>query len=65
LAKDIVSERKFVYPNVDLNQIIKIFSQYNLRILPVVDKEKRPIGTITVDTVLSKIEERIRGNEAI
>ena len=65
LAKDIVSERKFVYPNVDLNQIIKIFSQYNLRILPVVDNEKKPIGTITVDTVLSKIEERIRGNEAI
>lgn len=65
LAKDIVSERKFVYPNVDLNQIIKIFSQYNLRILPVVDKEKRPIGAVTVDTVLSKIEERTRENEAI
>jgi len=65
LAKDIVSERKFVYPNVDLNQIIKIFSQYNLRILPVVDKEKKPIGTVTVDTILSKIEERVRANEAI
>ncbi len=65
LAKDIVSERKFVYPDVDLNQIIKIFSRYNLRILPVVDKEKKPIGTVTVDTVLSKIEERVRVNEAI
>lgn len=65
LAKDIVSERKFVYANVDLNQIIKIFSQYNLRILPVVDKEKKPIGTVTVDTVLSKIEERTRQNEFI
>lgn len=65
LAKDIVSERKFVYPNVDLNQIIKIFSQYNLRILPVVDKEKKPIGAVTVDTVLSKIEERTKENEAI
>ena len=65
LAKDIVSERKFVYPNVDLNQIIKIFSQYNLRILPVVDKEKKPIGTITIDAVLGKIEERIGINEAI
>lgn len=65
LAKDIVSERKFVYPNVDLNQIIKIFSQYNLRILPVVDKEKKPIGTVTVDTVLSKIEEKTNKDEYI
>jgi len=65
LAKDIVSERKFVYPNVDLNQIIKIFSQYNLRILPVVDKEKRPIGAVTVDTILSKIEERTNKDEYI
>jgi Mg/Co/Ni transporter MgtE len=65
LAKDIVSERKFVYPNVNLTQIIKIFSQYNLRILPVVDKEKRPIGAVTVDTILSKIEERTRENEDI
>jgi CBS domain-containing protein/sporulation protein YlmC with PRC-barrel domain len=65
LVKDIVSERKFVYPNVDLNQIIKIFSQYNLRILPVVDKEKKPIGAVTVDTVLSKIEEKTQEDEAI
>ncbi len=65
LVKDVVSERKFVYPNVDLNQIIKIFSQYNLRILPVVDKEKRPIGAVTVDTVLSKIEERTKKDEYI
>jgi len=65
LAKDIVSERKFVHPNVDLSQIIRIFSQYNLRTLPVVDKEKKPIGTVTVDAVLSKIEERIGINEAI
>jgi CBS domain-containing protein/sporulation protein YlmC with PRC-barrel domain len=65
LAKDIVSERKFVHPNVDLNQIIKIFSQYNLRILPVVDKEKKPIGVVTVDTVLSKIEDKTQEDEAI
>lgn len=65
LVKDIVSERKFVYPDVDLNRIIKIFSQYNLRILPVVDKEKRPIGAVTVDTVLSKIEEKTQEDEAI
>jgi magnesium transporter len=65
LAKDIVSERKFVYPDVDLNHIIKIFSQYNLRILPVVNKEKKPIGVVTVDTVLSKIEERTKKDEYI
>ncbi len=65
LIKDIVSERKFVYGNVGLSRIIKLFSQYNLRVLPVVDKEKKPIGIVSVDTVLGKIEERTREDEVI
>ncbi len=63
LLKDIVSDRKFVYPNVDLNEVIKLFAQYNLRSLPVVDKEKKPIGVITTGVVLSKVQEKIRDNE--
>ncbi len=62
--KDVVSERKFVYPETDLNQVIRLFGQYNLRVLPVVDKtDKKPLGVITAGIVLSKIEERTRENE--
>ena len=65
LNKDIVSERKFVYPYVGFTKIIDIFSHYNLRMLPVVDKEKRPIGVITIDSLLTKIEESNKEDEAV
>jgi magnesium transporter len=63
LLKDIVIERKFVHPDVDFNQVIRLFGQYNLRVLPVVDKEKKPIGVITAGIVFSKVEEKTRENE--
>ncbi len=63
LLKDITTEKKFVYPDVDFNRVIKLFGQYNLRVLPVVDKEKKPIGVITAGIVLSKVEEQTRENE--
>lgn len=65
LLKDIVSDRKFVYPNADFNQVISLFGRYNLRVLPVVDKDKKPIGVITAGIVLSKIEERTKIDEII
>ena len=64
ILKDVVTERKFVYPEVDFNQVIKLFGQYNLRVLPIVDKDKKPIGVITAGIVLSKIEERTREDES-
>jgi magnesium transporter len=63
ILKDIVSERKFVYPETDFNQVIKLFGRYNLRTLPVVDREKKPIGVVTAGIVLSRIEERTREDE--
>jgi magnesium transporter len=63
ILKDIVNERKFVYPETDFNQVIRLFGQYNLRALPVVDKEKKPIGVVTAGIVLSKIEERTQEDE--
>lgn len=60
LLKDIVTEKKFVYPDVGINHLIAIFSKYNLRILPVVDKDKKPIGVVRIDSILEKIEERIK-----
>jgi len=63
--KDIVSERKFIYPNVDFKKILQVFTEYNLRVLPVVDKEKKPIGVITIDAILARIEEVNREYEGI
>lgn len=63
LLKDVVTERKFVYPDTDFNKVISLFGRYNLRLLPIVDKEKKPIGVVTAGIVLSKIEEKTRENE--
>lgn len=63
LLKDVVTERKFVYPETDFNQVIKLFGRYNLRLLPVIDKEKKPIGVVTAGIVLSRVEEKTRENE--
>src|SRR5712691_5194792 len=40
-------------PNADDNEVFQLFDKYNLRMLTVIDKEKRPIGAITVDDVVS------------
>lgn len=63
--KDIVSERKFVYPEVSINELITLFSKYNLRTLPVVDRDKKPIGVVRIDSILERIEEKTRINELI
>ncbi len=65
LLKDIVIDRKFVYPDINFSQVLKIFTQYNLRLLPVIDREKMPIGVVTIDAVLGNIEERQKENESI
>ncbi|MGA2967947.1 MAG: CBS domain-containing protein [Candidatus Levyibacteriota bacterium] len=65
LLKDLVTERKFVYPDVDFNQVINLFGRYNLRLLPVVDKNKVPIGVISTGIVLAKIEEKTKADEII
>lgn len=65
ILKDIVSERKFVYPQVGINELIALFSKYNLRLLPVLDKDKKPMGVIRIDKILEIIEERTRQDEFI
>jgi Mg/Co/Ni transporter MgtE len=60
-----VTERIFVYPDVDFNQVINLFGRYNLRLLPVVDKNKVPIGVISTGIVLAKIEEKTKADEII
>src|SRR3984893_4444796 len=41
--------------NADDKEVFEIFDKYNLRMLTVIDEENRPIGTITVDDVVSKL----------
>ena len=63
--KDIVTERKFINPRVGFRELVKIFSQYKLRVIPVVDIDKKPIGIVKIDSVLDKIEESNQDNEFI
>lgn len=41
--------------DADEGDIFELFDKYNLRMLTVVNKESRPIGTITVDDVVSRL----------
>jgi Mg/Co/Ni transporter MgtE len=35
--------------------VFEIFDKYNLRMLTVLDNDRRPIGTVTVDDVVSRL----------
>jgi Mg/Co/Ni transporter MgtE len=39
----------------DEKEAFELFDKYNLRMLTVVDRDRRPIGTITVDDVVSRL----------
>jgi sporulation protein YlmC with PRC-barrel domain len=41
--------------DADEKDVFELFDKYNLRMLTVVDEEKRPIGTDTVDDVVSRL----------
>lgn len=61
--KDCVTEKKFVYSHTSLSDIISLFAQYNLRVVPVIDSEKKPIGIIIIDDILKIIEEENEDEE--
>jgi magnesium transporter len=44
--------------DADEKEAFELFDKYNLRMLTVVDRENRPIGTITVDDVVSRLVKR-------
>jgi magnesium transporter len=48
----------FVYPDEKQDRIAEIFDKYNLLSLPVVDEDKRLIGVISVDDVVTVLRER-------
>jgi Mg/Co/Ni transporter MgtE len=44
-----------VQANADETEVFELFDKYNLRTLTVVDETQRPIGTIAVDDVVSRL----------
>jgi CBS domain-containing protein len=44
-----------VSPDTDETEVFELFDKYNLRTLTVVNQDKHPIGTITVDDVVSRL----------
>jgi magnesium transporter len=41
--------------DADEKDVFELFDKYNLRMLTVVNEENRPIGTVTVDDVVSRL----------
>ncbi|HEV3418923.1 MAG TPA: CBS domain-containing protein [Candidatus Acidoferrum sp.] len=44
-----------ITPDASEKDVFELFDKYNLRMLTVIDEEKRPIGTVTVDDVVSRL----------
>jgi Mg/Co/Ni transporter MgtE len=42
---------------VEDGEVLELFDKYNLRSLAVVDEQNRPIGSITVDDVVSRLRQ--------
>lgn len=63
LLSSCISERKYIGVNTQFSDIVKLFAQYNLRVLPVVDKDRKPIGIVLVDELLKVIHEESQTNE--
>jgi magnesium transporter len=48
-----------VTPEADEKEVFELFDKYNLRSLAVVDPSGRPIGAITVDDVVSRLQSKL------
>jgi magnesium transporter len=44
--------------DADEKEVFELFDKYNLRMLTVVDEERRPVGTVTVDDVVSRLVQK-------
>lgn len=49
-----------VESGVEEREIFELFDKYNLRSLTVVDEERHPIGSITVDDIVSRMHAKLR-----
>lgn len=62
---DVVTQKQFVFDDTSFAKILRLFAEYNLRILPVVSQEKKVIGVITIDAILARVEEEEEKEDAI
>jgi CBS domain-containing protein len=62
--KALIKQRRFVYEDAPFSQIFRMFAEYNLRVLPVVDKNKVVIGIIPVESILHRIQEEEEKEDA-
>lgn len=46
-----------VAPEIDQEEVARIFARYDLHALPVIDSEKRMLGIITADDIMDVVEE--------
>ena len=58
--KNAAAPAQCVTSDAPFREILRLFSEYNLRLLPVVDDQNKVIGAISVDTVLEQVQ---RGEE--
>jgi magnesium transporter len=63
--KELIKQHYFVFEDASFSKILKLFAEYNLRILPVVDHDKIVIGVISIESVLSKIQEEEEKEDVI
>lgn len=49
-----------VESQVEEREIFELFDKYNLRSLTVIDQERHPVGTITVDDIISRMHAKLR-----
>lgn len=49
----------WIEPRAEDKEVFELFDKYNLRALTVVNEEKRPIGAITVDDVVSRLVKQL------
>ncbi len=63
--KDIPKHHHFVFENARFSDIFKIFAEYNLRTLPVINAERLVIGLIKIDTVLARIQQEEEKDETL
>ncbi|MBI5643019.1 MAG: magnesium transporter [Deltaproteobacteria bacterium] len=60
LIKDIAEKEPVkVYTDLDQEEVAKVFQRYDLVAIPVVDKEDRLVGRITIDDIVDVLEEEI------
>ena len=64
LIKDIMNPNVITVSTVDdQEEVAKMFDKYNFLAIPVVDKEQRLVGIVTIDDAIDVLQEEIQEDE--